>query len=141
MMSKEEKAIDMLEKFITEHKLYNIKQSNGLEESLEILLDLYNEQKERLKELEEIEKEHKKQNGELQERVKFCKVHNLPEDVESIVFYKEDFERNFGNDFISKEKIKAKIKELEQIKNTALTDRTVEMMNDKIDILQLIMEE
>lgn len=140
-MSKEEKAIDMLEKFITEHKLYNIKQSNGLEESLEILLDLYNEQKERLKELEEIEKEHKKQNGELQERVKFCKVHNLPEDVESIVFYKEDFERNFGNDFISKEKIKAKIKELEQIKNTALTDRTVEMMNDKIDILQLIMEE
>lgn len=62
------------------------------------ILDLYNKQKETIKELET--------------RAKFCKVHDLPKDVVSIVFYKEDFERNFGNDFISKEKIKAKIEEL-----------------------------
>ena len=38
-------------------------------------------------------------------------------------------------------KINNKIKELEQIKSKALTFRTVEMMNDKIQILELILEE
>lgn len=45
-----------------------------------------------------------------------------------------------GN-YISKDKIKEKIKELEQIKNTALTERTIEMMEDKINILNLLLEE
>lgn len=43
--------------------------------------------------------------------------------------------------YISKDKIREKIKELEQIKNTALTERTVEMMEDKINILNLVLEE
>ena len=39
--SKEEKeAIKMLDKFITEHKLYNIKQSDGLEDNIKIVLNL-----------------------------------------------------------------------------------------------------
>ena len=45
------------------------------------------------------------------------------------------------NDYISKEKIKEKIKELEQLKRTALNDRVVEMMHDKINILQLLLGE
>lgn len=45
------------------------------------------------------------------------------------------------DNFIRKDKIKEKIKELEQIKNTALTGRTVEMMEDKINILNLVLEE
>lgn len=37
--------------------------------------------------------------------------------------------------------IENKIKELKQIRDTALTGRTVEMMNDKIQILELVLEE
>lgn len=44
-------------------------------------------------------------------------------------------------DSIPKSKIREKIEELEHIKHTALTDRTVEMMNDKINILELILED
>lgn len=41
MLSKEEKkAIEMLDKFITEHKLFNIKQSDGLEKNIDIVLNL-----------------------------------------------------------------------------------------------------
>lgn len=40
-ISKEQKeAIEMLDKFITEHKLYNIKQSDGLEDNIKIVLNL-----------------------------------------------------------------------------------------------------
>lgn len=46
MSEDEKKAIDMLEKYITEHKFYNIKQSDGLEDNIKILLDLYNKTKE-----------------------------------------------------------------------------------------------
>lgn len=53
MTKKEEKAIQMLEKFIAEHKFYNIKQSDNLEENIETVLDLYKKQKEKNKELEE----------------------------------------------------------------------------------------
>ena len=40
MNEEEKKAIEMLDKFITEHKLYNIKQSDGLEDNLKIVLYL-----------------------------------------------------------------------------------------------------
>lgn len=46
MSEDEKKAIDMLEKFITEHEFYNIKQSDGLENNIKILLDLYKQEKE-----------------------------------------------------------------------------------------------
>ena len=54
---------------------------------------------EKIKELEEL-------------KIKFCKVNNLPKDIEGIFIFKKNFERDFGNDFISKDKIKAKIEEL-----------------------------
>ena len=40
MNEEEKKAIEMLDKFITEHKLYNIKQSDGLEDNIKIVLYL-----------------------------------------------------------------------------------------------------
>ena len=41
MLSEGEKeAIQMLDKFITEHKLYNIKHSDGLEGNIKIILNL-----------------------------------------------------------------------------------------------------
>lgn len=54
MLSEEEKkAIEMLDKFITEHKLFNIKQSDGLEKNIDIVINLIEKLK---KELEEEEK-------------------------------------------------------------------------------------
>ena len=43
MSEEEKKAIEMLDKFITEHKLYNIKQSDGLEDNIKIVLNLIEE--------------------------------------------------------------------------------------------------
>ena len=60
--------------------------------------------------------------------------------------YKIVGQTNFVNAFIernyiSKDKIREKIKELEQIKNTALTERTIDMKNDKIIVLEQLLEE
>ena len=40
MTEEEKKAIEMLDKFITEHKLFNIKQSDGLEKNIDIVINL-----------------------------------------------------------------------------------------------------
>lgn len=47
-----EDSIKILDKFITEHKLFNIKHSDGLEEAIETLLTAYEKEKEKNKELE-----------------------------------------------------------------------------------------
>ena len=47
---KQKEAIKMLDKFITEHKLYNIKQSDGLEDNIKIVLYL----------IEKLQKENEK---------------------------------------------------------------------------------
>lgn len=58
MLSEEEKkAIQMLDKFITEHKLFNIKQSDGLEENIRIILNLIEKLQ---KENEELKQENKR---------------------------------------------------------------------------------
>ena len=46
MTEEEKKAIEMLEEFITEHKLYNIQHSNGLEKNIELVLNLIEKLKE-----------------------------------------------------------------------------------------------
>ena len=54
-MTKEQKeAIKMLEKFITEHKLFNIKHINGLEDNIETVLNML---KEKDKEIEKKDKQ------------------------------------------------------------------------------------
>lgn len=45
-----EDSIKILDKFITEHKLFNIKHSDGLEEAIETLLTAYEKEKEKNKE-------------------------------------------------------------------------------------------
>ncbi len=42
-----EEANKILDKFITEHKLFNIKHSDGLEEAIETLLTAYEKEKEK----------------------------------------------------------------------------------------------
>ena len=59
-----------------------------------------------------IEKQQK-EIEELQKKINMKKVmvKNMPKDVELILMYKNDFDRNFGSDYVSKDKIKQKIKE------------------------------
>lgn len=44
-----EKAIKILDKLTTEHKLFNIKHSDGLEEAIETLLTAYEKEKKKNK--------------------------------------------------------------------------------------------
>ena len=53
------------------------------EEAVQGLLDLYNKEKERNKDLEEIEKEHKEENGRLREENELLR-HGLKENTEEI---------------------------------------------------------
>lgn len=62
--------------------------------SIQGLLDLYNKEK--------------------NNKIKYCYLENMPKDVELIVMCKEDFDRNFGNNFINKDKIKEIIKDLDE---------------------------
>ncbi len=48
-----EDSIKILDKFITEHKLFNIKHSDGLEEAIETLLTAYEKEKEKNKKIDE----------------------------------------------------------------------------------------
>lgn len=48
-----EESIKILDKFTTEHKLFNIKHSDGLEEAIETLLTAYEKEKEKNKKINE----------------------------------------------------------------------------------------
>ena len=57
-----EESIKILDKFTTEHKLFNIKHSDGLEEAIETLLTAYEKEKDKIKkqskEIEELKASH-----------------------------------------------------------------------------------
>lgn len=136
----EKEIIEVLEKLIKKYDEPCGMHINPIElwqderDAIENLMDLYKKQKEKIKELETM--------------AKFCKVDNLPKDVEGIFMYKEDFDRNFRNDYISKYKIKAKIEELlnSYMKVVKIEDTIMAMIhNEKIDnqikILQELLED
>ena len=86
MTDKEKKAIGMLDKYITEHKLFNIKQADNLEDNIQTILNLIEKQS---KEIEELKKPKYVIN---------CKTNEITK---------------LTNDFVSKDKIKAKIEEMD----------------------------
>ena len=93
----EKKAIEMLDKYATEHILFNIKQADNLEENIKIVLNLVEKQQ---KEIEE-------QNKEINEKDKLLKfTRNYINKLEQDLF------ENASNYVISKEAIRKKIKEL-----------------------------
>lgn len=103
MNEEEKKAIEMLDKFITEHKLYNIKQSDGLEDNIKIVLYL----------IEKLQKE----NEELKKEIKSWKKYS--DEQEENIIEKNNIICNleFQREKQQKE-IKDKIEELdERIKN------------------------
>lgn len=130
--------IEILEKYIKDK---TIKTMGALvtpdKEELQAIENLIN----RVKELEEIEKEHQKQNGELQERIK-----------QRIAYTKElekDLFENSSNYVIPKSKIKEKIEEIDNYGDTISfsppiykTKKGVEILKEDAElILQELLEE
>lgn len=114
-----EESKKILDKFVTEHKFFNIKHSDGLEEAIETLLTAYEKEKEKSKNLE-IELEIKK----------YCKVNELASDL---IYYK-NLAREYQGNCISKDKIKAKIEEIKKSKENIYFEEHLE------SILQSLLE-
>lgn len=90
MNEEEKKAIKMLDKFTTEHKFYNIKHSDNLEDNIEVVLNL----------IEKLQKENKKLKNKLLDILKGQKV------------IKEETPQYIKENYIPVEKVKDKIEEL-----------------------------
>lgn len=85
-----EDSIKILDKFITEHKLFNIKHSDGLEEAIETLLTAYEKEKEKNKELNKLK------------GFEMLDIFNMG---------KQSSRQRIEFDYVDKEKIKAGIEE------------------------------
>ena len=110
---KQKEAIEMLDKFITEHKLYNIKQSDGLEDNIKIVLYL----------IEKLQKENEHLHREINRRIKL-KIEN---------------EKIVDTQFISIQKVKDKIEELnKEIKSCTEIDAIFKIKQQQI--LQELLE-
>ena len=70
-----------------------------------------------------------------------CK--NMPDNIEMILMYKNDFDRNFGNDYVSKDKIKAKIEESKKDLKEYENGQEWEIQDEirgQIEVLQSLLE-
>lgn len=92
MNEEEKKAIQMLDKFITEHKFYNIKHSDNLEDNIEIVLNL----------IEKLQKENEKLKRLIAHKNEYTKK------------LEEDLFENAENYVILVQKVKDKIEELQK---------------------------
>ena len=110
----EEEIIDrvmMIDQWKVSGDIYTQNELNAIGE----LLDLYNKEKEKNKLLKSYST-------------------NLPENVEMILLTKNDFEKNISTDYISKDKIREKIKEYKKY------DNSINYENE-ISVLQELLEE
>ena len=76
-----EESIKILDKFTTEHKLFNIKHSDGLEEAIETLLTAYEKQS---KEIEELKKYEKYYEEMKEVNKKFIAVDKIKAKIEEV---------------------------------------------------------
>lgn len=93
--------------------------------------DMYMKIKRQQKEIEELKKVIK--------MVEIYKSYGIPEDAEMVIMRKDDFLRNTNNEFISKDKIKAKIKEID--KDELLQELNFSQIRLVIKILYELLEE
>lgn len=87
MSEDEKRAIEILNKFITEHKLYNIKQSDNLEGNIKIVLNLIEKRERQLYErnnrVKNLEKECQKYFDNMMDTI--CEMYNKDRSVELIL--------------------------------------------------------
>lgn len=113
MNEEEKKATKMLDKFITEHKFYNIKHSDNLEDNIEIVLNL----------IEKLQKE----NELAKKQVEYDKTH---------IYTPQTIKLNY----ILIQKVKDKIEEL-KINLVNMQGEELLIYESKIDILQELLGE
>lgn len=94
MNEEEKKVIKMLDKFTTEHKFYNIKHSDNLEDNIEIVLKLIVKLQKENEELKEIYRSEKKMKNEY---VKLYQDLLLKENVIPIQKIKDKIEKILNN--------------------------------------------
>ena len=133
MNEEEKEAIQMLDKFITEHKFYNIKHSDNLEDNIEIVLNL----------IEKLQKENEELKGTLRDT-----QNSWFEDTKKMEKLKKDF--NEANniaiknmtEYVSKAEIKDKIEDLKMSGGSDGKDNTENTARElAIEALQDILEE
>ena len=123
---KQKEAIEMLDKFITEHKLYNIKQSDGLEDNIKIVLNL----------IEKLQKE----NEELKEENEYNKI--LLDMNNNFTIDKKT--GNYKWNVIEIQKVKDKIEEYKNMLKTCNKVKDIDRIkaiNERILELQELIEE
>ena len=153
---KQKEAIEMLDKFITEHKLYNIKQSDGLEDNIKIVLNLIEKLQ---KENEELKEYLITQNCEIN-RLNLAKIRlelsQVPDTTEQYKYLKNEYKmrlertdfENYKSNYISIQKVKDKIEELNnnrqylsQFKKKKKKNYTnEEVVNNCVEVLQELLE-
>lgn len=101
---KQKEAIEMLDKFITEHKLYNIKQSDGLEDNIKIVLYLIEKLQKENEELKNQEATARRINELLVQRYSnSIPVQKVKDNIEKLkAQYKTALEKNSTEAFILK---------------------------------------
>ena len=135
MSEEEKKAIETLKEI---KDVRGIRQDvEGEGEDLCALDIVYNLIEKQQKEIDFLQTKIK-QNENI-EKVKMCMTHNLPNNAEIVCMIREDFERNFGNDFISKDKIRAKIEDLKSLSKNITMQPSI--YNYEIDLLKELLEE
>lgn len=95
--------------------------------------DMYLKIKRQQKEIEELKKVIK--------IVEIYKSYGIPEDAEMVIMRKDDFLRNTNNEFISKDKIRAKIKEIENVETDKISREAYNRAEFTIEILLELLEE
>lgn len=124
MNEEEKKVIKMLDKFTTEHKFYNIKHSDNLEDNIEIVLKL----------IEKLQKE----NEELKEENEYNKIlldmnNNFTIDKKTV---------NYKWNVIEVQKIKDKI---EKLNSESYAEKLEDIMNIKnytiTELVQYVLQE
>ena len=93
MNEEEKKAIQMLDKFITEHKFYNIKHSDNLEDNIEIVLNLIEKLQ---KENELAKQEYDRDTHILQNQLDLANAKNIEKD-KIIDLMAEEISKNITN--------------------------------------------
>lgn len=137
MKEEEKKVIKMLDKFTTEHKFYNIKHSDNLEDNIEIVLKL----------IEKLQKENEELRKKLNEENKRCMMLAIEKQdyFEKYRYHlqqNESLTKEFSN-VIPVQKVKDKIKELKAQYKTALEENSTEafILKCQITILNELIEE
>lgn len=83
--------------------------TENLFDNIEIILKLIQKQQQEIDYLQT-----KTKRNENIEKIKMCMTHNMPNNAEIVCMVREDFERNFGNDYISKDKIRERKEKLKK---------------------------